>query len=149
MKTLEASIAPNPIYALDYEADRLKTYEVIVTATDSQSDPGPSDLTASTLVVITVMNVDEAPTFNEGTDIARSIVEGTDARPVGLPVVATDPDGTSVTYAFEDGDNKVDEAFFTIGSTTGQLMTKAAGLDHEAKESRMRNGSRRWECKEG
>ena len=34
--------------------------------------------------------------------IMRSIVEGMGVRAVGLPVVATDPDGTSVTYAFED-----------------------------------------------
>ena len=52
------------------------------------------------------MNVDEAPTFRftgieDGTvdnPIMRSIVEGMGVRAVGLPVVATDPDGTSVTY---------------------------------------------------
>ena len=83
------------------------------------------------------MNVDEAPAFNEAAPIARSIVEETGARLVGLPVVATDPDGTSVTYEFEGDVNKADEAFFEIDSATGQLMTKVAGLDHEAKESRM------------
>ena len=103
--------AADPGPALDFEADRLKTYEVIVTATDGDHI---LDLTASTLVVITVLDVDEAPTFRftgneDGTTtnpIMRSIVEGTDVPPVGLPVVAPDPDGTSVTYMVTTDDER-------------------------------------------
>ena len=100
-----AKAATGLSYHLDYEADRPNTYEVVVTVTDSQTSPGPQDLTDSTLVVITVTNVDEPPVF-ANTTITRHIVEGTGVRAVGLPVVATDPEGQAVTYKVTTDDGR-------------------------------------------
>ena len=116
---------------LDYEADRNRdgrvdatdrTYEVVVTATDS------GGLTASTIVTVTVTNVDEGPMFAEA-EVSRFVLENAAAKSlVGPPVTATDPEGDSIKYTI-DGDDK---ALFDLHETSGQLSTKD-GLDHETK----------------
>ena len=70
------------------------------------------------------------PRFSE-TAPTRSIAENSAAgTAVGAPVTATDPDGDSLTYTLSGSD----AATFSIGRTSGQLMTRAA-LDYETKPS--------------
>ena len=133
---------------LDYEADRNRdgrvdatdrTYEVVVTAMDSGrfSNGGSSaPLTASTIVTVTVTNVDEGPMFAEAA-VTRFVLENAKIdSPVGPPVTATDPEGDSILYTIKgDGKGSDDHAAVSVlGSRQrGQLTTKAAGLDHETK----------------
>ncbi|MDE0138764.1 MAG: cadherin domain-containing protein [bacterium] len=59
----------------------------------------------------------------------RSVAENVDAgTAVGDPVVATDPDGDTLTYTMAG----LDADKFTVDSATGQIRTKAA-LDYEVK----------------
>ncbi|RKU22986.1 hypothetical protein C6499_19315 [Candidatus Poribacteria bacterium] len=125
--------------ALDFEnPDHDPTYEVYLTATDS------GGATDQTIVMITVTDVNEPPTFlftgtEEGTaanPIARSIAEGTGVRPIFPAVLATDPEGDTVTYTFKTdrpAATKDDYKSFSIDNN-GMLMTKMA-LDHETKDS--------------
>ena len=70
------------------------------------------------------------PRFSE-TAPTRSIAENSAAgTAVGAPVTATDPDGDSLTYTLGGSD----AATFSIGRSSGQLMTRAA-LDYETKPS--------------
>ena len=70
------------------------------------------------------------PRFSE-TAPTRSIAENSAAgAAVGAPVRATDSDGDSLTYTLGGSD----AATFSIGRTSGQLMTRAA-LDYETKPS--------------
>ena len=72
-----------------------------------------------------------APVFDEGASTTRSIPENTPANTaIGDPVVATDPDGDSLTYSL----GGTDAASFAIDAARGQLRTSAA-LDYEAKSS--------------
>ena len=82
-------------------------------------------------VTITVTNVVEPPTFNDGdAGTTRTIAENTPAgRPVGDPVSATSEDGVTLTYSLDDQDG----ASFDIGSN-GQIKTKA-DLDYEDRSS--------------
>ncbi len=80
-------------------------------------------------IVVTVTNVDEAPTFDSPT-AAHEIAENeTDVT----TVVATDPDeGDDVSYAIPDGaDGGADRARFAIDATSGDL-TFLAAPDFEA-----------------
>ncbi len=108
--------------ALDYETKN--SYTVTVIATDT------GDATDTITVTITVADVNEAPAFDsENTE--RSIVENTGAGVnIGDAVSATDPD-TDDTLEYSLGGT--DAASFDIGSTNGQLRTKAA-LDYETKD---------------
>ena len=81
-------------------------------------------------VAVTVVDVDEAPTFDDQTT-TRSIAENTGPGvDIGDPVAATDDDDDTLTYTL-DGDDAVS---FDIVSTSGQLQTKSA-LDFETKAS--------------
>ena len=112
--------------ALDYE--RKARYRVTVTATDG------ADATDTITVIITVTDVDDAPTTNTAPEFpatedgARSVAENTGAgENIGAPVAATDVDtGDTLTYTL----GGADAASFDIDAATGQLMTKAA-LDYE------------------
>ena len=117
---------------LDYEADRNmdgvvdaadRTYEIVVIASD-----GPNQ--AKTIVTIMVTNVDEPPEFPE-TEYVRFIPENVGPSNVGPPVAATDPEGHAIKYTLDD----TNTALFEIDSSSGQLKTKADGLDHEANET--------------
>ena len=82
-------------------------------------------------VTITVTNVNEKPTFDEGSPTTRSISEnaGTGAD-IGTAVSAADQDGDTLTYTL----GGTDVASFGIVSTSGQLQTKVA-LDKEADDT--------------
>ncbi|MCG9130099.1 cadherin repeat domain-containing protein, partial [Candidatus Poribacteria bacterium] len=109
--------------SLDYETKT--SYSISVIATDSD------DATDTIPVTISVTNVNEAPAFaNETT--TRSVNENTGSGVnIGDAVSATDPD-TDDTLEYSLGGT--DAASFDIGSTNGQLRTKAA-LDYETKTS--------------
>ncbi len=110
--------------ALDHETKT--SYSVTVTATDGDN------LSDTITVTITVTNVDEAPSFTEGSSATRSVAENTAADTnIGTAVAATDPDtGDTLTYTL----GGADAASFTINSTNGQLQTSGA-LDYETKTS--------------
>ena len=108
--------------ALDYEAKT--SYSVTITASDTK-------LTDTIDVTITVTNVNEAPSFTEGSSATRAIAENTASETnIGSAVSATDPDNDTLTYTL----GGADAASFGINGTNGQLKTSAA-LDYEAKSS--------------
>ena len=105
---------------LDYETQSTYTVEVTVSGGES---------TATIAVAINVMNVNEAPVFSEGAATTRSIAENTaSGTNIGAPIVATDPDGDTLTYSL----GGTDAASFEIQSDTGQLQTSAV-LDYETR----------------
>ncbi len=107
--------------ALNYE--NKKSYAVVVTASDE-------NLSDTINITINVTDVNEAPAF-AAESATRSIAENTDADTnIGDPVSATDEDEDTLTYTL----GGTDEASFDIGSTDGQLKTKAA-LNYETKSS--------------
>ena len=113
--------------ALDYETAR--THSVEVHVSDRKNAQGTTDTAVDDdiSVTITVTNVNEPPAFTEAAP-SRSVPEnsgiGTD---VGYPVMATDPDGDTLTYSL-DG---TDKDFFSINTSSGQLQTKTE-LDYES-----------------
>ena len=112
---------------LDYETAR--THSVKVHVSDRKNAQGTTDTAVDDdiSVTITVTNVNEPPAFTEAAP-SRSVPEnsgiGTD---VGYPVMATDPDGDTLTYSL-DG---TDKDFFSINTSSGQLQTKTE-LDYES-----------------
>ena len=109
--------------ALDHETKA--SYSVTVTATDGDN------LSDTTTVTITVTNVNETPSFTEGSSTTRAIAENTASDTnIGSAVAATDPDNDTLTYTLSGAD----ATSFSINGTSGQLQTKAA-LDHETKAS--------------
>ena len=111
--------------ALDYETKT--SYTVTVTATDA----GNATDTITVTINVTDVNENRAPTFASET-ATRSIDENTGAGVnIGDAVAATDPD-TDDTLEYTLGGT--DAASFDIGSTNGQLRTKAV-LDYETKDS--------------
>ena len=109
--------------ALDYEAK--SSYTVRITVSDSK-------LTDTIDVTINVTNINEAPSFTEGSTATRSIAENTAASTnIGTAISAADVDAnTTLTYTL----GGADASSFSIVSTSGQLQTNAA-LDYEAKSS--------------
>ena len=109
---------------LDFETK--DEYAVTITVDD---DNGGSD---EITVTITVTDVDEnvAPVFSDGDDTTREVAENTGAGVnIGNPVAATDANNDNLTYSLGGADADA----FEIGSTTGQLRTKAP-LDFETKD---------------
>ena len=101
------------------------SYSVTVSVSDSK---GGSD---SINVTINVTNVNEAPTFTEGSSTTRAVAENTaSGTNIGNAIAATDMDGDTLTYTL----GGTDSAAFGIVSTSGQLQTKAA-LDYETKNA--------------
>ena len=108
-----------------YDHETKSSYSVTVKADDNNGGTAAIDVT------ITVADVDEPPEFSVET-ASRTIAENTTTGvAIGDPVTATDPD-TGDTPAYTLGGT--DAAFFDIGTSTGQLQTKAA-LDHETKNT--------------
>ena len=109
--------------ALDYETKT--SYSVRITVSDSE-------LTDTIDVTINVTNVNEAPSFTEGSTATRTIAENTaSGTNIGTAVTATDVDAnTTLTYTL----GGTDAATFSIVSTSGQLQTNAA-LNYETKTS--------------
>ncbi len=111
--------------ALNYEAQRSYT-NLVVRATDR------AGRFAAIFVTVNVRNVNEAPTFTEGSTASRSVAENTAAgQNIGDAVAATDVDSNTTLIYTLAGD---DAASFSIVSTSGQLQTKAA-LDYETDTS--------------
>ena len=110
---------------LDFETK--DSYEVTVTVSDGNGG------SAEIEVAITITDVDEniAPVFTDGDRTTREVAENTGSGVnIGTPIAATDADEDNLEYTL-GGD---DADAFDIGSTTGQLRTKAP-LDFETKDS--------------
>ena len=110
--------------ALDYETQNEYTVSVFV----SDANGGTGSIT----VTISVTNVNEVPTFTDGTTTTRNVLENTAVGTnIGIPVAATDPDtGDTLTYRL----GGTDAASFSIDTATGQLQTSAV-LDRETRAS--------------
>ena len=107
------------------EADEGMYLKITVTYTDGH---GPNKTATASAMVLPPSN--SPPRFSE-TAPTRSIAENSAAgTAVGAPVRATDSDGDSLTYTLGGSD----AATFSIGRTSGQLMSRAA-LDYETKPS--------------
>ncbi|MHB0969746.1 MAG: cadherin domain-containing protein [Thermoanaerobaculia bacterium] len=102
----------SPNYEAPADSDTNNTYVVEITATD-----GTTPITQT--LTVTVTNVNEVPSITGGTG-AMSVNENT----VGTitTVTATDPDGTTPTFAIVGG---ADAAEFNINATTGALSFAA------------------------
>ena len=106
--------------ALDYETKSI--YTVTLTVSDGK-------LNDVINVTINVSNVNEAPTFTDGSSVTREIAENTSAgENIGKVITATDPDDDTLTYSL----GGTEASTFALGTTTGQLRTSAA-LDYETK----------------
>ena len=108
------------------------SYMVTVTVTDGKDAEDNFDPAVDDTIRVTIMvtDVNEAPAFATET-ATRSVDENTAAgEDIGLPVVATDVDDDTLTYAL----GGTHETSFAIESTTtgGQLQTLAA-LDYETQ----------------
>ena len=121
----ELEFASSPDYEDPTDSNRQNDYVVNVLAFDGTG-------TTTYPVAVNVTNVNEKPAFLSPEDGQRSIDENTAAGvPIGAPFTATDPDnGDTLTYVL---DSTVAE-FFAIGTTTGQILTKA-GLDAEGRST--------------
>ena len=107
----------------DYESDAT-SYDLTVRASDGQ-------LTADTTVTVTVTDVAEAPAFGQQ-DYTFELAENADGSTtrVSLGMVsATDPEGASVGYSIEGGN---ESGSFEIDAQTGELFYVGAGEDYEA-----------------
>ena len=129
--------------------DDQNDYELVVGVTDGVGDHdmttgeaiASTEVDATITVLIEVLPVFDAPVntspvFDAPSD-SRSVKENTGGgMPIGLPVVATDPDIDDpaledvLTYSIDT----VGDQSFDINSETGQLMTEI-GLDHEDEDS--------------
>ena len=115
--------------ALDHETK--DSYSVTVSVHDGTPD---TTVDATINVTITVTDVNEVPTFDDGTSTTRSVAENTPRdQAVGVPVAATDPD--TATYAdLSYRLSGTDAGVFLIDSDTGQVQTREP-LDYETKRS--------------
>ena len=111
------------------------------------NDPHGSDKMAMSVptetgfMAVEIDDTNRAPTFpdqddkmdGEQTDQEREIAENADPMmPIGVPVVATDPNMDSLTYSL----GGTDGASFSIARDTGQLQTKAS-LNREVQDTHM------------
>ena len=130
--------------AVELDFDTQSAYSVVVTATDNNTGTeADRDVPLSDSITVTI-NVNQffpgsqAPQFDELSGdpsalITRSVDENTaSGTDIGSPVSATDPEADELTYSLPSG--SLDNASFSIVSTTGQLQTSAA-LNHETKDS--------------
>ena len=117
----------------DYEGAK-SSYSVTVYVSDGRGGTDSIDVT------VTVTNVDEAPveptpqanrapSFDEGANTTRSVAENTEAgQDIGLPLVATDPDDDSLTYAL----GGTDSGHFAL---SGNRLQTSGALDYEGQNS--------------
>ncbi len=123
--------------SLDHETT--PSYSVIVTvnaasagAQSSSLDPNaPGDYEIP--VTITVTDVNDRPTFDDGATTTRSVAENSAVGTnVGDAIAATDEDGDTLTYSLTG----TDASKFDISSSTGQISVKTGNVpDYEAKTS--------------
>ena len=115
------------------DADVKSSYSVTVRVHDGKDGDGNADTAWDDTISVTinVTDVNEQPTFDDGSTTSRSVAEGsTSGRNIGSAVSATDPDGDTLTYDLTG----TDASSFSIVSTSGQLQTSAA-LDADTKSS--------------
>ena len=127
------SFASSPDHESATDDNTDNEYNVTVVATDG-SEPGRLNVT------VDVTNVNEAPTFNEGTSTTRNIDENSAAGTnVGSRVIATDPDTSEPLYSsltYYLGGTGTDKDAFTINSNDGQLsVASGVTIDYETKSS--------------
>ena len=118
-----------------YDYETKKSYSVTVGVSDGNGG------TDSIAVTVNLTDVDEtpqpppnkAPSFTEGASATRQVAENSAAgTSVGSAVTATDADNDTLTYTLSG----TDASSFTIGSSTGQITTKAGvTYDYETKQS--------------
>ena len=117
-----------------YTPDTVGMYVcAMATYTDGQGSNKTKDAT-SAYGVLEQRSTNVAPEFQDSNGdaitgaITREVPENTaKGRPVGAPVVATDPEGDRLTYTLDE----TGAMNFDINVATGQLLTKVA-LDTEA-----------------
>ena len=122
---------------LDYETKT--SYSVTVTATAAVAQVQSQSLTPNAPgsyvipVTINVTDVNELPSFDDGTSTTRSIAENSAAGTnIGAAVTATDPESDALTYSLTG----TDASKFAIGASTGQITVKTGHIpDYEAKTS--------------
>ena len=100
-------------------------YQVTVKASDGNNTPELG-------VTITIVDLNEKPTFPSSENGQRTVEENTPAdQNLGLPVATTDPDSSdTLTYIL----GGTDASSFDINSSNGQILTKDA-LDEDTKAS--------------
>ena len=121
-------------FSIDLNTGQLKTSATLDHETKSSYtvtvEVSDGSLKDTVDVTISVTDVNDAPVFTAGSR-TRTIAENTAAGTnIGDAFTATDQDNKTLEYSL-GGD---DAASFDIGSTTGQLKTKAA-LDYETETS--------------
>ena len=96
------------------------SYEVEVRAKNAE---GASEWSSTGIGLTNAPGANNPPVFPEGTSATRSVSASASAgTSIGQPVTATDADsGDTLTYSLEGRD----AAFFDIGETNGQLLTKS------------------------
>ena len=109
-----------------YNHESKSSYSLTVEATDAK-------LSDSIAVTVSLTDVNEAPAFADDVDTTLSVPENSAAgTSVGSAVTATDPDDDALTYTLSG----TDAASFDIGSSTGQITTRAdVTYDYESKSS--------------
>ncbi len=105
-----------PDYEFPSDNDVNNIYDIQVTASDGM-------YTTNQSISITVTDANDAPVF-----VSPASVFMAENQTAVLSVVATDPDGSAVTYSLV---GSIDDAFFTIDANTGALNFKTAP-DYEA-----------------
>ena len=110
---------------LDHETQ--SSYSFSVTATERD---GTVKLTVSRAVLLTIIDVNEAPEFETSATYALDVAENSTGN-IGDPVTADDPENRLLAYSLSG----TDKAAFNV-SDTGQLsLATSATLDHEIKRS--------------
>ena len=101
--------------ALDYE--KKSSYAVTITVDDGNDGSDSIDVT------INVTNVNDAPTFTDGSITTRYVdADAASGINIGDPIAATDDENDTLTYTL----GGTDAASFSIVDTSGQLQTSAA-----------------------
>ena len=122
--------------SLDFESpsdsDRDGVYDLSVVALDDGSPAASSTLA----VTVTVTDVNESPSFPSDSETSFEVRENTASGVnVGDPVLASDPDGDTLTYSLTG----MDSGSFAIDTSSGQIRTKSS-LDFESPSDSDRDG---------
>ena len=98
-------------------------YDIEVTVSDGLGG------VATVPVTLAVVDANDAPTITNAAETRRVPENSPKGRPVGASLTATDPEGDTVTFRIESGN---DNGAFALNAVTGQLTVNTpAALDHE------------------